>query len=149
MSVSAVEHVRKALAARQYDGGDPVDLSDECEIAEGVELPQMMMSPDAGLLYWCGFGSVSFESEVRRRYVADATVNVVITAPREGDERAAEVAGRVVKWFVGALAVAPASPSGLIHVQPDTLTLVGEQHTDRAGRPVLTGTVAASYEVSW
>ena len=131
--VSAVQHVRKALAARQYDGHDPKDVSDAYEIEEGVELPQGMMVPGAGLLYWVGYGSADYDTEAQTRYIATTTLSVVITAPRKGGERSSAVAERVERWFIGAMSARPVSSDGVILAQPETLGLAAVTQTDRRG----------------
>ena len=149
MSVSAVEHVRRALAARQFDGHDPKDLSDAVELAEGVELPQAMVKTGAGLLYWVGFGDVDYDAEAQTRYVATETVRLVVTAPRRDGERSSAVADRVSRWFVAALAARPVSADGILLARAAALSLVEEVRTDRGGRAILTGSAVVSLEYDY
>ena len=148
MSAAAVDHVRRALAARQFDGHDPKDLSDDVEMESG-SLPQAMMVTDAPLLYWVGFTDAAYATQARRRYVADGNIRVTLTAPRVGGERSSAVASRVEKWFVGAIAAAPVGRDGIIQIQPASVGLVGETRTDRAGRAVIDASVAVRYSVRY
>ena len=149
MSLSAVGHVRRALSARQYDGQDPVDLSNDYEIDEGAELPAGMMQPDAPLVFWTGYGDTEFDAEAQRRYIATTSVNVVITAALAGEERAAAVAGRVEQWFVGAIAGVEVGPAGIIQISPAVLALNPASKVDRAGRAVLSAVVTVEHEVEF
>ena len=143
-AVSAVPHVRRILARAQYDGGDPVDVSDDYDIDE--QYPAGMMAKGAGLIFWCGTADSVFAVDASPRYIATERVRAVATAPKRKDERVGAVAARVTRWLLGALGDAPVTADGLMDLYPESVQPVPMDETTRAGRAIVECMIAAEYE---
>lgn len=148
-----VLHVRRALAARQYDRTAPLDISDEVEVSAdpNTPLPADFKTADGPLTFWCGFGEETYpdEDQAQRRYIAFTAVNVVLSAAKTGGERGSAVAGRVSRWLVGAIAAHPTDAESIHLARPSSLAMAAVTSTTRAGRVILTGVVTVEREVNF